>query len=188
MVDGFFMQIPLRKAYRLLHPRPVVVIVSIGRDGRVNGCAVSWITPVNVDPPIIAFSLAPSRYTYRLLKESGEVTVNIMGFSNMEKTHYVGTVSGKDIGDKLGKAGFKLKPSKKIKAPGIADALAILECRVVKEIEFTDHNLVVAEVLHAEAKQRVFKNNIVSEDARPLLHVGGSIYTTVQRYHSIEEY
>ncbi len=180
-----FSNIDLKYCFRLLHPRPTVIVVAMGRDGEVNGCAVSWITPVNVDPPIIGFSLAPHRYTYKLLKESGEATINVMGFDYVNQTHYVGSVSGRDVKDKLVKAGFKLKPSKKVKPPAIEEALAVLECRVVNEIGYTDHNLILCQVLHAEAKEEIPKNGLLPEEVKPLLHVGKNIYTTTEKYINI---
>ncbi|WFO74778.1 flavin reductase family protein [Desulfurococcaceae archaeon MEX13E-LK6-19] len=179
--------IDLKWAFRLLHPRPTVIVVSISKNGEVNGCAVSWITPVNVDPPIVAFSLAPRRYTYKLLKESGEATINIMSFDHMNQTHYVGSVSGRDVKDKLVKAGFKLKSSKKVKPPAIEEALAVLECKVVNEIEYTDHNLILCQVLYAEAKEGVLENGLVPEDIKPLLHVGKNVYTTTTKHYQAKE-
>lgn len=177
--------VELGYCFRLLYPRPTVIVVSMGGNGVVNGCAVSWITPVNVDPPVIAFSLAPRRYTYELLKESGEVTVNIMGFEHVKQTHYVGSVSGREVGDKLLKAGFRLRPSRKVKPPAIEEALAVLECRVLREIEFTDHNLILCRVLHVEAREEIPENGLIPEEVKPLLHVGKNIYTTTGKYYRV---
>ncbi len=175
-------QVSLDVATRLLHPRPVVIVVSRGRGGEVNGCAVSWITPVNRRPPIVAFSLSPKRYTYKLVRESGEVTVNIIGFEDASKTHYVGTKSGREVKDKLLKAGFKLKPSKKVSAPSIENALATLECIVEGSFEFPDHDLFVCKVVYAEAISGLLVEEVLSEEYKILLHVGSNIYTTTSRY------
>lgn len=171
---------------RLLHPRPAVIVVTINNNGNVNGCTVSWITPLNLDPPTIAFSLSPKRLTYEYLRESEEATINIMGFSEAEKTHYVGTVSGRGVPNKLVKAGFTLIESVKVRPPSIKESLGILECRVVGEIGFTDHNLIVCEVVHARVNEEMFINGMWSEDAKILLHVGGNKYTTTGEYLELE--
>lgn len=181
-----FTKIDLGYSFRLLHPRPAVIIVST--DGRVvNGCTVSWITPVNVDPPIIAFSLSPRRYTYELIKKSGEATVNIMGYKHARETHFVGSVSGRDVGDKLTKAGFHLRRSEYVKPPYIEEALAYMECRVVREVEFTDHNMVFCRVLNAFVKKDLFRNNLFTEEAKILMHVGRNVYTSTSTHSVIEE-
>ena len=171
-----------REVLRLLHPRPVVIVVTISGSGLVNGCTVSWITPVNIDPPTIAFSLSPKRYTYKLLRESNEATINIVGIEDLEKAHYVGTVSGRDVADKLVKAGFTLTSSVKVKPPTIKEALGVLECRVVGEMEFTDHNLIICEVIHARVREELFADGAWTEEARILLHVGGNKYTSTSKH------
>ncbi len=167
-----------RVMLRLLHPRLTTIIVTVNEKGLVNGCTVSWITPLNIDPPTIAFSLSPKRLTYEYLRQSSEATVNVIGFEDVEKAHYVGTVSGRDVKDKLLKAGFTLVESIKVKPPSIKEALGVLECRVVGELEFTDHNLIICEIVHARVRKELFANGMWSENARVLLHVGGGVYTT----------
>jgi len=174
--------VDLGNATRLLHPRPVSIVVTVGRNGEVNGCAVSWITPVNRDPPIIAFALSPKRFTYKLLRETGEATINIVGFDDASKTHYVGSKSGYSVRDKLLKAGFKLKNSKKVKAPSIENSLATLECTVEGSIEFPDHDLFICRVLYAEAVDYFLADGLPSENCRVLLHVGSNVYTTSSSY------
>ena len=175
-----------RSMLRLLHPRPVVIVVTVNNSGKVNGCTVSWITPLNIDPPTIAFSLSPKRLTYEYLRESGEATINVIGFKDARKAHYVGTVSGRDVPDKLVKAGFTLIESIKVRPPSIKEALGVLECRVVGEMEFTDHNLIVCEVVHARADEEFFVNGLWAENAKILLHVGGDKYTTTTEYLELE--
>ncbi len=175
-----------RSILRLLHPRPTTIVVTSNNSGDINGCTVSWITPLNIDPPTIAFSLSPKRLTYEYLRESNEATINIISFDDAEKAHYVGTVSGRDVSDKLVKAGFTLIESVKVRPPSIKEALGILECRVVGEIEFTDHNFIVCEVVHARANEKLFIKDTWSEEARVLLHVGGNKYTTTGRHVEIE--
>ncbi len=180
-----YVELEGKSMLRLLHPRPTVIIVARGYDGEVNGCAVAWITPVNVDPPVIAFSLSPKRYTHKLVRETGEVTINMMGLDTLEKTHYVGSVSGRDVKGKLEKAGLTLVPSRKIRPPSIAESLGVLECKVTGTIEFTDHDLFICEVVDARARSDVLEQEkgIMLERTKPLLHVGSNIYTTTNGYH-----
>ncbi len=175
-----------RSILRLLHPRPAVIVVTINNSGNVNGCTVSWVTPLNLDPPTIAFSLSPKRLTYEYLRESGEATINVISFNEAEKAHYVGTVSGREIPNKLVKAGFTLIESVKVRPPSIKEALGVLECRVVGEMEFIDHNLIVCEVVHARVDEKLFVKGIWAEDAKILLHVGGNKYTTTGEYLELE--
>jgi len=76
-VEGFT-RIPTSSAYHLLHPRPVVIVVSLDSNGKPNGMTAAWITPVSMKPPLITVSIAPRRYTYKLIKETGDFTVNVL--------------------------------------------------------------------------------------------------------------
>jgi len=49
--------VDLGESYKLLHPRPVVLVCARGKDSRVNVISCPWVTPVSDDPPLIAISL-----------------------------------------------------------------------------------------------------------------------------------
>ncbi|MCD6278605.1 MAG: flavin reductase family protein [Desulfurococcales archaeon] len=172
---------------RLLHPRPACIVIAKSRNGRVNGCTVAWTTPVNAEPPIVAISLAYKRLTYQYLKESGEFTINVLPKRMINSVHYVGVVSGKEVEDKLGRAGFRLREPKVIKTPGIEGALAILECRVRDEVKYPDHALITGEVVHAAADEKFFTESHYSKLAEVLLHVGGDTYAVPGTYIQAKE-
>lgn len=71
-----YVEVVTRQHTRLLHPKLVVLVVSIGKDGRANVMPAAWVTPVSVNPPLVAVAISPKRYTYKLIKESGEFTLN----------------------------------------------------------------------------------------------------------------
>ncbi|MCD6428291.1 MAG: flavin reductase family protein [Desulfurococcales archaeon] len=171
---------------RLLHPRPACVVVASSKEGKINGCTVAWTTPVNIDPPVVAISLAYKRLTYQYIKETSEFTINVLPRNMVNAVHYVGSASGKDVEDKLSVAGFKLRKSKKVKPPGIKGALAILECVVKDEVRYPDHSLIVAEVVHAEADEQCF-TTLFSESAEVLLHVGSDVYAVPSKYLRAKE-
>ncbi len=50
-------EIGLGESYKLLHPKPVVLVCARGKEGRVNVMDCSWVTPMSDDPPLIAISL-----------------------------------------------------------------------------------------------------------------------------------
>lgn len=63
--------------HRLLHPRPVVFITSVGKNGKPNIISLAWIILVSKNPLLIAISVDESRYSHRLIEETGEFIVNI---------------------------------------------------------------------------------------------------------------
>jgi flavin reductase (DIM6/NTAB) family NADH-FMN oxidoreductase RutF len=109
----------------------------------------AWVTRVSWDPPLIAVSIAPSRYTFELIKESKEFAINIVG-EKLEKVAYgiFGSKSGRHV-DKLKESEVRFGKAESIKAPVIEDSTVALECRLVKTVEVGDHVLVVGEVVGA---------------------------------------
>ncbi len=171
---------------RIMHPRPVSVIIGMSRTGEINGCSVSWFMPVNVDPFIFSVSLSPERLTYSYIKETKEVTLNIMPFRSVEKVHRAGSISGRELKNKLVELGFELESSSIVRVPHIKDALAYVEGILINELPFRDHSLMVFKGLKVYVDERYFRGNIFTEDAEVLLHVGGNTYAKPSNYARVE--
>ena len=173
-----FTSIPISSAYHLLHPKPAALVISIDSSGRVNGMIAAWTTPLSHSPPLIGVSISPKRYTYELIKESQEFTLNILDVNYVKQIHFLGTVSGRSR-DKLKESGLTLSESKKVKPPHVEEALGVLECRVEKEVEAGDHVFFIARILEAYAKSEVFDEIYKPEKAKILLHLGAADYVTI---------
>lgn len=173
-----FKGVPVSVAYHLIHPKPAVIVISMDRSGKANGMTAAWTTPLSISPPLVGVSISPRRYTYELVKSSGEFTINVLDRRYASQVHYVGTVSGRDR-DKLAEAGFTLRKSKSVKPPHIGEALAVLECVVEKDVEAGDHVFFIGRVVEAYAKPDVFDEVYRPKKAKILMHLGGSYYATL---------
>jgi len=177
-VEGFT-RIPRSTAYHLLHPRPAVIVVSLDSNGKPNGMTAAWTTPVSMKPPLISVSIAPRRYTYKLIKETGDFTVNVLDANLVAEAHLFGTRSGRRV-DKFAESKLTAEKSLKVRSPHIKEALAVLECNLYQEIELGDHILIVGEVLEAYVKPGMMKRGIYDPKvAKVLMHLGGVGYVTV---------
>jgi flavin reductase (DIM6/NTAB) family NADH-FMN oxidoreductase RutF len=173
-----FRSVPASTAYHLIHPKPAVIVISVDKSGMANGMTAAWTTPLSSSPPLIGVSISPRRYTYELVKSSGEFTINVLDRRYARQVHFVGTVSGRGR-DKLAEAGFTLRKSKKVKPPHIGEALAVLECAVEKGVEAGDHVFFIGRVLEAYAKPDVFDGIYRPEKAKILMHLGEAYYATL---------
>jgi len=162
--------------YYVLYPRPVVV-VSAHHKGLESALAASWCMPVSRNPPLVAVSIAPSRFTYELIIGSKEFAINVLDFQYYKEVSYLGTVSGRDVKNKIEKAGLTRVQARKIKAPIIGEATAVLECKLYDKINAGDHVIIVGEVVESYAKKPL--QGIPDLEAyKPLLQVAGLTYTT----------
>ena len=91
-----WVRLSYKEWYYMLHPRPVVIVASKFKD-RLSAMAASWAMPVSRKPPIVATAIARTRYTYELIIESKEFSINLLPKEHLSKIHFLGTVSGRDL-------------------------------------------------------------------------------------------
>jgi flavin reductase (DIM6/NTAB) family NADH-FMN oxidoreductase RutF len=163
----------------LLHPRPVVLVCSVDKDGRPNVMACSWITPISEEPPLIALSLWRRGYTHQLIEVVKEFTVNIPSADLVKAVWIAGTRSGRRT-DKFAVTGLKTQPAKKVGVPIIEQCIGHLECKLVDYVKAGECNVYIAEVVAAYADEELLTNNVWNERANVLLHAGGKYFTIPQ--------
>ena len=62
-----------------------------------NIITVAWTGIINTQPPKTYISVRPSRYSYDIIKETGEFVVNLTTKDLVWETDYCGVKSGRDI-------------------------------------------------------------------------------------------
>lgn len=137
----------------MLYPVPAVM-VSCKREGeKPNIITVAWTGTVCSAPPVVSVSVRKERYSYGILKETGEFVINLVTRELTFATDYCGVKSGRDV-DKFSQMKLTQQPSKHIQAPGIAESPLNLECRVMQVIPLGSHDLFLAEVLGVTVDER----------------------------------
>lgn len=137
-----------------LYPTPAVLVTSAGPDGKPNVMTVAWTGILCSDPPYVSISIRKSRYSYGLVKESGEFVINLTAEDLVRDLDYCGIASGRDE-DKFANAGLTLLPASVVKAPLIAEAKVHLECKVRQIIQLGSHHVFVSEVVATQADESV---------------------------------
>ncbi|MCD6465216.1 flavin reductase family protein [Candidatus Bathyarchaeota archaeon] len=167
----------LKLAYRLLHPRNTALLTCVDEEGRANIITLAWLMPVSINPPLVAVSIAPRRYSHKLIEESGEFVINVPTMELVEETLYCGSVSGRRV-DKFKETGLTPIPAKKVKAPAIKECIAHLECVVRQKVPAGDHTLFIGEVVAAHVNKDVFDGRFDVKKAKIIYHVGGDEFIT----------
>ncbi len=154
------------KSYTLPVPLPVVIVVA-GWD-RPNPSTYIFFGEFNQEPLIIGIGIREKRYTYKLIKETGEFTVNFVNKRILKDADLAGMVSGRNV-DKCELCEFTFVPGQKIKTPIIKEAPVNLEVKVYDEIKFTDHNLILGKVENVLVSKEFIKNGRVDFKAMELI-------------------
>lgn len=130
----------------MLYPIPAVM-VSCQREGeKPNIITVAWAGNVCSSPAMLSISVRKERYSYDIIKETGQFVVNLTSKKLTKACDWCGVRSGKDY-DKYKEMGLTPQRSIMIDAPGIAESPVNIECKVHSVVELGSHDLFIAEVV-----------------------------------------
>lgn len=141
------------KGSTLLAPLPAV-LVTCGSMEKPNILTIAWTGIVNTRPPMTYISIRPERYSYPLIKESGEFVINISTKQLVKAVDFCGVRSGRDT-DKFAECGLTQEPATQLSCPMLAESPLSLECRVRSEIPLGTHNMLLAEIVAINADERL---------------------------------
>ncbi len=133
------------KGGALIAPLPPVM-VSCGSMEKSNVITVAWTGIINTIPPKTYISVRPSRYSYGLIKESGEFTINLTPAALIKSADYCGIYTGAKV-DKFLKCGFTKEEGEKVSCPSIAESPLRLECKVTEIIPLGTHDMFLADIV-----------------------------------------
>ena len=61
----------------MVYPLPAVLVSAADKSGRDNILTVAWTGTVCTNPPMVYISMRPERYSYQMIRESGEFVINL---------------------------------------------------------------------------------------------------------------
>lgn len=134
------------KPGNMIYPLPAVM-VSCGTEAEIyNIITIAWTGTLCTNPPMTYLSIRPERYSYKIIKETGEFVINLTTERLAKATDYCGVKSGRDI-NKF--EAMKLTPVKgvAVKAPLIAESPVNIECKVTDIKPLGSHDMFMAEVV-----------------------------------------
>ncbi len=141
------------KGSTLLGPVPPTM-VSCGTVEEPNVLTVAWTGIINSQPPMTYVSIRPSRYSYDLIKNSGEFVINLTPSKLVRVCDYVGVRSGRDE-NKFEKCKLTALPCTHVSAPQIAECPVSLECRVKDVLPLGSHDMFLAEIVSVNVEEEL---------------------------------
>lgn len=142
------------KPGNMLYPVPAVM-VSCGREGeKPNIVTVAWTGTICSDPVMVSISVRPERYSYDIIKETGEFVINLTTKELVKATDWCGVKSGRDV-DKFKEMELTAAKAEHLsQAPIIAESPVNLECRVTEIRELGSHHMFLAEVVGVQVSEK----------------------------------
>ena len=134
-----------------IYPIPAVM-VSCGTMEKSNIITVAWTGILNTNPAMVYISVRPTRYSYNLIKESGEFVINLTNENLTFATDWCGVKSGEKY-DKFKEMKLTKEKANFVKCPIIKESPVSVECKVKEIRELGSHHMFIAEVLSIDASE-----------------------------------
>ena len=134
------------KAGTLVYPVPAAMVSCGNYPDEKNIITVAWTGTVNTNPPMAYISLRPERFSYDIIKRTGEFVINLTTKKLVKACDFCGVKSGRDT-DKFTVLGLTAEKASKISAPIIYESPVNIECRVRDIITLGSHHMFLADVV-----------------------------------------
>lgn len=143
----------------MLYPLPAVMVSAADKEGNANILTVAWTGTVCSDPAMLYISVRPERYSYHMIRETGEFVVNLTTEKLAYATDWCGVRSGRDV-DKWKEMKLSKGVSESLAyAPVILESPVNIECRVTEVKELGSHHMFLADVTAVQIDERYMKKN-----------------------------
>lgn len=141
------------KAGTLLYPLPAVM-VSCSSNGRNNIITVAWTGIICSEPPMLYVSIRPERFSYNMIKDTGNFVVNLPTESLAFALDFCGVKSGRDL-NKFEHLGLTPQKSNIVVAPGISECPVNLECQVKDIVPLGSHDMFISEIKCVDVEEKL---------------------------------
>lgn len=148
----------LWKAGNMLYPLPVVMISCGNIDEKPNIITIAWAGTICTNPPMVSISVRKERYSYDIIKNSGEFVINLVNDKLVRAADWCGVRSGRDF-DKFVEMNLTPVRGNTVSAPLIEESPVNIECKVEQVIELGSHDMFIANVTDVWADEEYMDNN-----------------------------
>lgn len=161
----------------LLAPLPAV-LVSCGDGEKQNLLTIAWTGILCTKPAKTYISVRPERYSYNIIKNSGEFVINLPSAEQVRALDWCGVRSGKTE-DKWARCGLTPEPCPDLKlAPAVQQCPVSIACRVEQIVPLGSHDMFIAEILSVSVDDRLLDKDgrLNYEKADLVAYSHGSYY------------
>lgn len=165
------------KPGNMIYPVPAVMVTAADKAGRDNIITVAWTGTICTNPPMAYISIRPERYSYHMIKETGEFVINLTTRKLAYATDFCGVKSGRDT-DKFRELKLTRQKASKVHVPLIGESPVNIECRVTECRELGSHHMFLAEVaaVHVDEAYLSETGKFQLEQAEPIVYSHGTYF------------
>ncbi|MCR5785206.1 MAG: flavin reductase family protein [Eubacterium sp.] len=169
------------KPGNMLYPVPAVMVSCQRKDEKPNIITIAWAGTVCTNPAMVSVSIRPSRYSYDIIKETGEFVINLVSKDLVYACDICGVKSGRDV-DKFKELNLTPSKSVNISAPGIEESPVNIECKLRQILPLGSHDMFIAEVKSVDIDE-----SLLDETGKFCLNDTGLVSYSHGEYFSLGE-
>ncbi|MDF2541182.1 MAG: flavin reductase domain protein FMN-binding [Herbinix sp.] len=169
------------KPGNMLYPLPAVMVSCGDEHHTQNIITIAWAGTVCSSPAMVSISIRKERYSYDIIKNSGEFVINLVTKDLVRAADYCGVRSGRDI-DKFKEMNLTPLKGNLSLAPMIGESPVCIECMVKDVIELGSHDMFLAEVVSVAVDKKY-----MDETGRFQLNQSGLIVYSHGNYFGLGE-
>jgi flavin reductase (DIM6/NTAB) family NADH-FMN oxidoreductase RutF len=177
----------------IVTPRPIGWISSLDAQGRANLAPYSFFNGCGDAPPLVMFAQSgrksrpePEKDTIANIRETGEFACNVVSQALKDAMNLSSGTYQPEV-DEFELAGLTKAPGRSISVPHVAEAPAVLECKLVKIVDdlpsWHDHAfniIVIGEVTGVHIDETCLRDGKLDIlTFNPVARLGYMDYTTV---------
>ncbi len=151
----------------IVAPRPIGWISSCNEKGELNLAPYSFFNGLADEPPMVMFSTTTLRKdSVNNIELTGEFVVNFVGMHQAQQMNQTAASVPNGVSE-FTLAGLEPAPSRLVKPPRVADAIASMECKLCQVLQLQDHKgqavqswVTIGEVVGIHINERFIKDGL----------------------------
>jgi flavin reductase (DIM6/NTAB) family NADH-FMN oxidoreductase RutF len=163
----------------IVTPRPIGWITTMSAQGEINLSPYSFFNAISEKPPMVAFSSSGRKDALTFIEETKEFVCNLATYDLRDKMNLTSAVLPRGENEMV-HAGLEAAPSRLVKPPRVAEALAALECKWLQTIPLVpleggeaSYYLVIGQVVGIHIDDRFIVDGLVDTAAmKPIARAG----------------
>jgi len=163
----------------IVAPRPIGWIGTRGNDGSLNLGPYSFFNAISDRPKLVMFSSSGRKHSQQNARETGVFTCSFVSRNLVDQMNLSSAAVPYGV-DEFEFSGLTAKQGELVEAPYVAEAFAVLECKVTEIVEpkglsgeLSENVMVIGEVVGIHIDETIIRDGRLDMSiARPVARMG----------------
>jgi len=142
------------KPGNFLYPAPAVMVSCGDSIDNLNIITISWTGNICTNTPMVYISVRPERYSYEIIKKTGEFVINLTNEKLVYACDFCGVKSGREI-NKFKHLNLTPEKTKNLNTFIIKESPVNLECKVKEIVKLGSHDMFIADVVNIQVDEKL---------------------------------